>query len=338
MDSELEVLRRAYPLPSCWERVDLFSERVAVEGLTIHCVGLLAVSGDGREVTGSAACTHSSPVARAYFELVERATLVDLQSNPRDSYPLLNSDARYAGIIAHDELFPSAPEGSPFRFALSNGVAVGPDFEHAARGAHAELVERDRLLRSWFGRGAPVPLAAIGHDSSSIPHHLYDVEVYDFPAHQPEDDSSLEVIGVFAFPKRAHAPLVYGSAAAPTREQAVRHASRECLQRLGFLWGEALPNSLPEFEPTPGYHQEFYLYPESHGALRAWLSGANEENRPMSRLRSRRGRRFAILTPEHLLRRLCVVKVLPDEDLRLAFGQHPDVKSELRQRGVHPIA
>jgi hypothetical protein len=334
---ELEVLRRTYPLSPTWERVDLFSEPVSISGLTIHSVGLLAVSRDGAEVTGSAAAIDAPPVFRAYFELLERASLAELQSAPRDFYPLLNSEGHYAGIIGHHELFPAAPAGSSFRFALSNGVAAALTFGDAARNARAELVERDRLLRSWFGRGIPPRLLEPIQGVPAIAEH-YDVEAYDFPAQSAEDEAGLAVAGVFAFPKGPGTPLVYGSAAAATREEALGRATGECIQRLAFLWGETLPATPPEFEPTPGYHQEYYLCPQSHAALRAWLAGDNEERRPLRRLRARRPWRFAVVTPEHLLRRLCVVKALPDEELRLAFGHHPDVSSELGRRSVHPIA
>ena len=43
--------------------------------------------------------------------------------------------------------------------------------------------------------------------------------------------------------------------------EAVAAATCECLQRLGFLWGEAIPQDLPAFAPTPDLHQEYYLHP-----------------------------------------------------------------------------
>ena len=36
-------------------------------------------------------------------------------------------------------------------------------------------------------------------------------------------------------------------------------------------WGEELPQELPDFAPTPDYHQELFLYPGSLARFRDWL-------------------------------------------------------------------
>jgi len=48
--------------------------------------------------------------------------------------------------------------------ATSSGVATGTTFEDAARRAHAELVERDRIMRFWYGRRVPARI-----DPATVP-------------------------------------------------------------------------------------------------------------------------------------------------------------------------
>jgi hypothetical protein len=119
----------------------------------------------------------------------------------------------------------------------------------------------------------------------------------------------------------------------------MRTAERECLQRLAFLWGEPIPKELPAFETSPSFHQDFYLCPQSHGLLRAWLSGQHDEGAPSATRVPTRKSGFANLTPEHLRGQIWVVKALPVSELPLAFGRrHPGIAARLQRRGVHPIA
>jgi hypothetical protein len=148
--------------------------------------------------------------------------------------------------------------------------------------------------------------------------------------------------GVFGFPRRG-GPLVYGFGARSTLDDAVAVASGECLQRLGFLFGEAIPDAVPAPSPTPDFHQEYYLFPAHHGTLRGWLRGEHERYRgclngsyappPGEPL-------YADLTPPGLEGRLCVARAIPNGHLPLAFGVGLPVLSQPApaELAVHPIA
>lgn len=333
--SELAVLLGAYPLSSRWALQEPFFERVHVGDTTIHSVGLVAEAEGVGDVSGSAGELGEYPVARALFELLERVSVLECRAHPRREMELITSGGSPAGIVRSVDLFPAAPSGGEWRYALSNGVALGHSLEDACHRARAELVERDRLLRSWFGGPAPVRMSV--EHAPRLPPDCYRVEAYSVP-HDGEE-TPFEVAAIFGFPRRDTVPLVFGTAAARTLSAALESAERECIQRLGFLWGEELPRTLPSPEPSPAFHQEFYLCPASHGRLSAWLSGEHQGMTRLPRKSRHAAPRFANLTPEHLRSRLWVVKAVASEELELAFGSyHPDVDPGLRSLGVHPIA
>jgi hypothetical protein len=333
--TELRALLSAYPVPSRWAVRDPFLECVKIGDTSIHSVGLLAESDELGDVSGSAGDLREYPVARAVFELLERIAVLECRSEPARELPLLTEGGRPTGFTRASDLFPRHSPGGEWRYAISNGVALGHSFEDACFRARAELVERDRLLRSWFGGLSPVRVDLT--TTSPLPPELYRLEAYSIP--REDQGPSLEVAAVLGFPQRETAPLVLGTAAARTLTAALEGAARECVQRLGFLWGEELPTVLPSPEPSPAFHQEFYLCPASHARLRSWLDGEHEQTHRLPRRRRNAVPRFANLTPEHLRSRLWVVKALAEDELELAFGSyHPDVDPRLRSLGVHPIA
>jgi hypothetical protein len=147
------------------------------------------------------------------------------------------------------------------------------------------------------------------------------------------------VAGVLAFPRRSEWPFASGFSGGRTLEAALRGAERECLQTLAFLWGEAIPTAPPPVSADPSYHQEYYLYPGHHAALRAWLAGTHVERR-CTLVATRGANGYVDLTPAHLRGRLRVAKALPHHELPLAFGfGHPSVVGSLApELAVHPIA
>lgn len=333
---KLRVLSQELPLSAHWGPVEPFVDSVEIEGLLVHSVGLHAASKRGLDVTGSAASRVAPPVERAYFELLERAAILDAQNSVALEFSVIDRQGRALGTLARELVFPQALPAQEWRLSLSNGVAAGRTVREATASARAELVERDRVLRSWFGGKAP-RLQSQRHVEHWCPRSSYDTEVYSFANHDSRSD--LSVAGVFSFPKLAHAPLVYGLAAAEDLDAAIHRAGRECQQRLAFLWGESLPAEDPPFEPTAGYHQDFYLWPQSHARLRAWLRGEHDQGAARPDTTDGRRTRFIDFTPEHLLSRVWVVKAQPENELRLTFGRgHPDLAAGLQRYGVHPIA
>jgi hypothetical protein len=274
------------------------------------------------------------------MELLERVTLLYRREVKQFRYPARDSSGAAVGFAFHDEVFPADSAQDDWKYSLSSGVAAGEDLSKTCNAAYAELVERDRLLRSWFGGPRPIRFDSQLELARTLSPALYEIGTYVFPSTtDSRSEAQLEVVGVYGFPKRDEVPLVYGTAASCTLAAALESAERECIQRLGFLWNESVPREEPDFAPTAWYHQEFFLWPASHKRLRAWLDGEHED------LTCRRARsacmdrpRFVDLTPEHLRGRIWIVKALADGIIPLRFGRfHPDTKSASPD-GVHPIA
>ncbi|MBV9947295.1 MAG: YcaO-like family protein [Myxococcales bacterium] len=311
---------------------------------TLALSGVSSSTAAGEQVTGSAACweTAPAPLPRSYFELLERVSVVDALRNRERAYVLRDRDGRILGSAGADLVFPQghAPERS--RASRSNGVAIHVTWETACDRACAELVERDRILRSWYGELVPSPLPlgpGLVPDAMRIHSEWL---AYELGASGPCVGADLAVVLVIAFPARTEVPLVFGAAAASDRRTAVTKAIEEAIQRFGFLFGEAIPDTPPESAPTPDYHQEFYLYPPHHRLLRDWLerraaaadapSGAGEQGapRPVS---------FVDLTPPHLRGDLFVAKALSIDAEPLWFGEPaPHRAAVTPERRVHPVA
>ena len=335
-------LTQQLPLASHWGQPEFFVDTARIEGLELCSVGLLAKSSRGGDVTGSAAEEGQFPVRRAYFELIERAALWDALRDHADSgvLPLWNDREERVGESDAHSVFPVAPAGADWAYARSNGVAAGPDWRAACRSAHAELLERHYVLSAWYGFTTPRVLSPDPAPELAALGSCYDFASYEFPRPAEEaPEHSLCVAGLFGFPKASQAPLIYGLGAASALESARARARAECLQRLGFLWGEELPTEEPPFEATAAYHQELYLWPPMRDKLQAWLGGAHVGRAGVRERLPRAAPRFADLTPPHLAERLRVVKAIPSAELPLTFGKrHPLIDERGAALGVHFIA
>lgn len=330
-----ELLDR-HPLPGDFTVSECFVGSTELAELAVHVVGMIASSPDGRSVSGSAGERETVPFARAYFELFERAALLDAERAPGARTRLNAAGERLVG--REPWAFPSVPGDASWRYARSNGVAVGRDFASAARAARAELVERDRLLCAWYGQTQPLRRELTADPAWGALSPWYELEAYEFPA-SDADDSELSAAAVFGFPKVAEAPLIYGAAADWTLERAIRRAGAEALQRWAFLWGETIPDREPEFAPAADFHQELYLWPAMHARLRDWLAGSHRHSAPA--LAPRGPRREP---PEFVevgsFPELMAVRAIPDRELPLVFGRgHPNAPHHGREPFlVHPIA
>jgi hypothetical protein len=349
--AELESLLAAYPLPATWRIETCLVDSTAVQGLSVEIVGVAAKASDGREALGSAGERGRRPFARAFFELAERIAILEALSSSSAPRSVLGP-ARAPSEPASTWSFPEASATASYRYSRSNGVAAGADWNLARSAARAELIERDRILRSWYGLIAPerVPLpedVALGALSAH-----YEFLAYAFPE-RPENAVSkasggvgrgkaeLEVVAVFGFPREPSVPLISGSGAGPTRAAAWDRALGECLQRWAFLWGESIPEREPEFSPSPDYHQELFLWPAMHQRLRAWLDGAHLGCFPALSLAALEPERIGYLDlTGELPCELCVVRAVSDEALPLVFGRgHPAFCGDLPATlAVHPLA
>jgi len=334
--TNLHDLSTLFPLPIDHAGLQTFSDTTLVAGIPINLAGF-AMDLDGECITGSAAALDETPLFRAYMELVERLSIL---ASMRSGRPIILRDAEgvRVGLAPASNVFPESPEPARWKWARSNGVAVARTWVEAAKRARWELIERDRVLRSFYGEAVPRRVS----DVEQMPGALsgeYDFRTYAFDGRVSD---GVHAAGVFGFP-RAGGPLVYGFGARATLDEAVAAARGECMQRLGFLFGEAMPEAAPAPSPTPDFHQEHFLYPGHHGTVRRWLAGEHEKYRGClneSYARPPEEPLFADLTPASLEGRLCVARAIPNGHLPLAFGVglpvlSPSAPAEL---AVHPIA
>ncbi len=328
-NARLQQLLRDFPLPSGCSDLEEFSEAVSVGALDeIHLAGIVARV-DGSAITGSAAAHGEVPWARAYFELLERLSLTRAMSQ---SVPLQLRDAsgEPLGEVSVQEVFPPSSQPDKWCFARSNGAAIAPTWEQACDRALGEAVERDVVLRSWYRvlplAPLPAPLAA---QWASLQ------ELYELELRQAARMGYVVTVGV-GYPRKADIPtcLAFGARRDADASNVAAHA--EFLQRLGFLWGEEIPEEEPELTPDASYHQEYYLWPPASEHLRRWLGTA-----PTGATAVPRGgpRGFVDLTPPHLLGKLAVARVLHPELWPLAFGDGwPQPSSGVAVHAIHPIA
>ncbi|HEU5074314.1 MAG TPA: YcaO-like family protein [Polyangiaceae bacterium] len=335
---ELERLFREFPCSPHWGKPEVFADVVDIGGVRFYLDGLLASAGAEKTATGSAASVTGHQLDRAYFELVERTCLLDAIDASVPERAVLDAAGKQLGSCDQARAFPVSPAESAWAYARSNGVAAGPDWAAACAAAEAEARERHHVLSAWYGFAVPVP-----HPLDDLTLHalspLYDFEAYSFPAPQNDRPSpSFSVIGCFGFPKATGAPFVAGFGAALDVSNAERRAVGETLQRLGFLWGEAIPDSEPPLARTADYHQELYLWPPMQRRVRAWLAGEHAGccGAFPPQIASHPG--FIDITPVHLAPRLRVAKMITGLGLPLTFGLgHPQVE-RAAALGAHPIA
>lgn len=305
-------------LPEGWSTPERVEDVIDADGLRLHRVGWCARSAGG-EAVGSAAHWAESPVDRAYFELLERVAVLDAVRSgaPEDAFPTSSDPARWT-------------------YARSNGVALHTDWKTACTRAAQELAERDRLQRAWLGEIDPVPVPFDVVASPFAPTCSYEWRAYAFPSSADDRFArDVHVMGIFGFPTRP-APLVFGYGARLHADEALLAATREAAQVLAFLWGEPLPDRLPEPAPTPMAHLERFQHPEQHRLLRRWLDGDHRRHR-RARRPAEETVRFVDLTPPWLAGRAHVVKALCASAVPLTFGRSPVFAHLPAELQVHPI-
>src|ERR1041384_2556811 len=187
------------------------------------------------------------------MELVERLSmLVSMRS--KEPITLREADGTRVGLAPSSHVFPESPEPFSWKWARSKGVAIAPTWEEAATRARWELIERDRVLRSFYGDIMPRRLPSEFERMPTALKRRYTFQAYAFDAPR---DGAPPVAALFGFP-RGNDPLVYGFGGRATLNDAVAVAVGECFQRLGFLFGEAVPDESPSPSPTADFHQEYF--------------------------------------------------------------------------------
>jgi YcaO cyclodehydratase, ATP-ad Mg2+-binding len=326
----LRDLQKRYPLPEGWAPPDAFAETIEFGASRIELSGLSVTSPQGQLITGSAASADASHscVLRSYFELLERVSVIAAMSARIGEYELRDPVGRSRGRVARGAVFPESSEPDRWQPSRSNGVALHTDWKDACDRAAAELVERDWVLRSWYGES--VPERSVLSDAL-VPEgvrRLADWQAFRFASGASAIGKGLTVIAVVGIPRDDGIPLTYGFAGGVGIGEATRAAAGEALQRFGFLFGEEIPREAPKLSPTPDFHQEFFLYPPSRGLLEAWLCGGLPESRPREEEAHRPDEPsteassplFVDLTPPHLRGSLFVAKAVCPMAEPLVFG------------------
>jgi len=320
LDPALQALSSSVPLLPGSGPLEVFADVVQLGGAQVELVGLVSEC-DGAGCVGSAAAIGAKPWHRAYYEVLERQSIVSAKAG---TGPLTLRDP--AGVpcadVERSRVFVESADPTRWRHALSNGVALAPDWERACERALAEAVERDAVLLSWFGPAAwgsdaaatdfgfePLPAsdrAVWAHLES-----LYELELRQVSWREHT------VVAAVGFPRAPHVPTCLSFAARRERGAAAAAAYSEFLQRAGFLWGEELPTSAPEPQPNADYHQEQYLWPSSQGALRRWL---RDGRLPRVAPEAASPDVYVDLTPPHLAGRIAVARCHRPSWMPLVFG------------------
>ncbi|MFW6086437.1 MAG: YcaO-like family protein [Myxococcota bacterium] len=341
---EMQRFRGEFPLGEAWSELDRFEDTVTIAGVSIGRAGLVARNGSGREMTGSAAEVDSTPAAamRAYCELVERVSTVEALEDGARSWPVVASDGAVTGYIETRAIFPESDEPEVWQYARSNGIAFHTDFEQARDRATWELIERDRVLRSWYGPIPPERTELPGAFPEAL-RSVLDWQAYVLPDPDPAAwAADVRVAVVVGFPRSADVPLALGFGARPRAEAALGAAAGEAFQRLAFLWDESIPRDRPDPAPNPQSHLEWFLYPEHHGLLRSWLDGRHRrfgQDWPGSRAGAG-APSFVDLTPAALRGRGHVIQARCPDVIPLTFGVGPrELSGHLPEAlKMHPVA
>lgn len=320
-----------------WTIDSPFRDKVNIEGIEIFLSGLQAKHPQFGEIVGSAANLGAFPENRAWYELMERISI--LESSRRETFTLRAPSNGYeVGEVERSLLFPTA--NSPeFQFARSNGVALHTTWEEACRRACFEMVERHRVLASWAGLTKPV-LSRNNVQGSPLNRlwNVYDVVRIDFGSQTVSCfDGAIHVSGVALLPKLDSSPLIIAFGAAFSAQESMAKAENETLQRLGFLWGEEIPTTEPEFNPSNLYHQEYYLFSGARKKLEDWLDGKYFANGSQA-LPKLLNVQFVDLSMKSL--DLHVAKAISPEAIPLVFGRwrEREFRDLPADRLIHPIA
>jgi hypothetical protein len=337
---DFKSLAAKYPLPRGWSGIAVVEDTFLADGVRLRRAGLSSLSPAGEEILGSAADADGSPIARAYFELVERVSTIEWLGREHSPCDLLTLEGKLAKQKSWEEVFPESPEPATWRYSRSNGIAIHDDWKSASERAFWELCERDRVLRSWYGETVPQRVSFDLRKTPLAHSRGYEWCAYSFPESDRRRFSrGVHVRGVFGIPRNIELPFVFGYGARPSSEEALLTATREATQLLAFLWGESLPAEDPPSAPIPAYHLEAFQWGERRDSVRRWLHGGHARHRGASWPPGEVDGRvlFLDLTPSWT-RGLRVSKAVCAEAMPLAFGDYPGAGHLPPEIRPHPIA
>jgi hypothetical protein len=317
--ASLKELQQRFPLPAGWTFQESFLQEASIGSLTLYMVGLVATQSETLQAMGSSTQADGYPVERAYFELLERISIYEARQ-PERMLDVRDADGVVLGQRAAARVFPAQLSPS-VRVSLSNGIALHGGWREACSAARHELVERDRVLRSFAGELPAVRLEVPDSELAQATTEYFDSAAYEFGHSTPAPQH--RTVMLFMKPKQPELPINYGFGCDATLSGALLRAEREAMQRLAFLWGEDLPSEQVEPTPKPDFHQDYYLYPTNHQYLFEWLEGRRRPRHAAhARLPLFDGEpvTYIDLTPESLRGVLAVAKAISPSARQLRFG------------------
>jgi hypothetical protein len=338
MKQQLLELCAQFPLSPKWSKPELFIEKSSLLGQTTEAIGIVAKYESGKDVFASAAGGLGLGVLkRAYFELIERTSIIEGEESCQTKFKLLEEESKTAGILERSQVFPVGNTTAPWVYSRSNGVASHCDLNLAKRSAFLEILERDAVLRSWYTKTSPTQISLSEIEAPNLDSFQeVEIRVVQFP-------QECQVVGVFGFSKTKNLPLFFGFGAGTDLSDTVRHAWDEALQRLIFTFDGPFSDILPPCQATPDYHLDYYLNPSSAVHIQEWLDyppPIQQAPSPRNYLVDTSSVDFIDLTPSHLEGRLWVVKGISNKHLPLTFGNWiPDFGIRKNIDSIpHPIA
>lgn len=336
-------LAKDFPLPKGWVLAVNCQEflpvhdkvGVTVLGLTAHHEQI-----PDQMVTASSGSLQKdfdSIAVRAYFELIERVTIIDTLSTPQRMLSVYSLNGIPKQQQPVSKLFPSSVDPQRWLYAKSNGVAAHRRREDACWFAYKELIERALVLNSWYGGRPP---RKILDTASFLPKEVASsptlpVSLFEF------NEAHHRVYCAGAFIKSPQGFYVYGFSSGKLFAPTVQSALDEAFQRWGFLADQELANELPTLSPRADYHQDYYL--TSHGTklLETWLQGQLTKNiiHTPTFFPELRDCLFVDLTPINLRGKCWVIKAIHQDLPPLIFGQDPFRSNDkIQDNAPHPIA
>lgn len=334
--SRFHEVQGEFPLAPGWVNPALFHEEFTLDSFKLQLVGVSAELPGRTGVVGASASPRAMEIDRAWFELLERTTIVDyLAAMPErlQAFRLDGTTCEFeSGHVFHRY------SNETCRPSYSNAVAASTRLGYACRSAYMEMVERDQVLRCWLGR-QNARVSPLENQSSLPLTSYYRLHRVDFSS----IDCPVQVCGVFGIPlDGTKHPLLCGFGAAENGPSALEKAIGEVSQRLGFLMGEEIPSATPPFRVGPDYHQEWALSPEGIAIIEAWLlQGTPVVSVPANpRLPTLEECFFVDISPAHLIGKVFVVKAFHPAALPLYFGKLPEklFGKIAPERLIHPIA
>ena len=235
LNSEPKQTHSTLLLPENWEITEVFEDRLRLLDHPISIFGFAAKnSRTNKSIHGSAADYSKEKASlRAYYELIERISILELHS-------------------AHQE-----PIKGLIRPSLSNGVAIHTNLTTARLNAALELLERDAVLDHWYQAQSPIEYLDQEH------------KLYEFQTAVPGISTWMTLLekkdAAPGFPTQW---IGYGTCM--DSQGGIQKSKLEALQSACFTHDIELATDLPALA-SPELHLDFILSPIGNRTLNRWL-------------------------------------------------------------------